>query len=381
MKRIKYITKYDLDNSKDGRVYNLSTKNLDDYIFSALKKEGWKIDVISPTISGNDSGYYPKQIKHIGDSIKILLFRTFGGKTKLTKSFSKLLSMSDLLIFLLLKAKKDEPIIVRHSLIFTLPVYISKKIKGYKLILNFGEEYNKVRKGNIIYQWLEPKVIKSAEKFIFSNDMMGESYNVEPYNYTVLYGQYSIDRELKYFNKINDKIHLVYAGIISKEEKSAFRAIELANFLNSNYVIHILGKVEHSSREDFFLEVERANKKNGGCKIIYEGLKSGMEYINEMEKYDIGLNFRDVDAGYIDFAFPSKVLSYLNLGLRVVTSEIKCLKKSQVSDLLYYCNEKNMKQAAEVIKKIDLSNEYNPSTRLKRLDEEFRKSIKCNILS
>ena len=57
-----------------------------------------------------------------------------------------------------------------------MPVYLAKKIRKFQLLLDFGEEYNKVKKGNKIYQYFEPNLIQAADKFIFSNDLLTHAY-------------------------------------------------------------------------------------------------------------------------------------------------------------------------------------------------------------
>jgi hypothetical protein len=381
VKKIKWITQYDVIDSNEARICGLSSKNKMDYICSALIKNGWNIEIISPAITSHEKGYYRKKNKIINTRIQLNLFATFGATSKIGKALSKIYAVIQLFNFLVFNLKKGETIILSHSLISATPVYFAKKIKKFNLILDFGEEYCKVKKGNIIYQWVEPKLIKCADKFIFGNDLMGNLYGINPKNYTVVYGQYLNDSIIseKKKNRKDNKIHLVYAGIICESEKSAFRAIELANYLDDNYVLHILGKIEQESEKKFYTCIEKINNCSG-CKVIFEGVKMGDEYINQMLQYDIGLNLRAVDEKYIDFAFPSKILSYLNVGLRVVSSRIKCVEASEVSSLLYYFDDNNPSCIAKTIRNIDINEPYNPLIKLDKMDKSLRDNIDSLIL-
>ena len=100
------------------------------------------------------------------------------------------------------------------------------------------------------------------------------------------------------------------------------------------------------------------------------------EYIKFLQKCDIGLSTQTPNAEYNDTSFPSKVLSYMANGLRVVSIRIKALEKSKISDLLYYYENDSPKEIAKAIKSIDLSQPYNSRNKIQDLDENFIKDIK-----
>lgn len=382
MKIIKWVTQYDVVASDEARIYGLSSKDKTDYICSALIKNGWNIEIISAAITGREKGYYRKKNIIISTGITLNQFATFGAKTKMGKALSKMYSVFQLFNYLLFNLKKGETIILSHSLISAMPVLLAKKIKKFVLILDFGEEYNKVKKGNILYQWAEPRLIKCADKFIFGNDLMANLYGIEPENYIVVYGQYinSSNTKKKKKKTTDNKIHLVYAGIISESEKSAFRAIELGRYLDNNYVIHILGEIGKGSEVFFHSCIEKVNKMNN-CIVIYEGVKTGNDYIDQMLQYDIGLNLRLIDEKYNNFSFPSKILSYLNVGLRVVSSKINSVMISEVSSLIYYFKENTPNSIVETIRDIDLNEPYDPISKLEKMDKALVNNINYLILS
>lgn len=379
-KSIKWITTYDVETNNEGRYYSLSSKNKTDYIIDVMVRNGWNIEIISPSITMHEKGYYRKSQRSINKNIKLTLFNTFGAKSKLGRAMSKIFSATQLFCYLFFKVKRNELIIIGHTLMFAAPVYLAKKIKNFKLILDFGEEYNMVKKGNRIYQWAEPKLIQNTNKFIFGNDFMGDIYGISPINYIVVYGQYQNNIRAKKII-LDNKIHLVYSGIISESEKSAFKAIELAKYLDKKYTIHILGKIDNLAEEHFYSLIEEVNSINDSCRVIYEGVKNGEEYVKQMIQYDIGLNLRSVDEYYIDFAFPSKVISYLNAGLRVVSSKIKCVEQSDIGILLDYYEDDNPNCISEVIRGIDLQSPFYCSDKLKELDSKLSISIESLIIN
>lgn len=368
MKTLKWITWYDTFDSTEERLCGLSSLTLCDYKISLLTRQGYHVDIISPSITQRHWKFYRGKKKILTPNVRLKLFFTFGLTGKVGFFISKLFSTVQLFTYLLFNVKKGETIVVVHSLIFCMPVYLAKKIKKFQLLLDFGEEYNKVKKGNKMYQYFEPKLIKAADKFIFSNDLLSEAYGVDPNKAVVIYGQYIYHNEEIIKKKLaDDKIHIVYAGLISSEDNSVYKAIKLADYLDESYCIHILGEVPESEKKKFYSLVE---KRRDGCQVIYEGVKKGKEFFEVLYQYQIGLNLRDPQAGYIDFAFPSKCLTYLCAGLHVVSSNIKCVRNSEVGNLIHFYRENDLSTIAQTVKEIDLNEKYDPNLQLAMLDQK-----------
>lgn len=363
MKNVKWLIQYDTYDSKENRICGLSSLGVCDYKVSLLTRKGYFVDIISPSVTGHKWGFYGYKVKNLTKQVKLHLFPTFGYVNKAGMIFSKLWTATLLFFYLLLFIKRNEIIIVAHSLAFCTPLYIAKKIKGFKILLDFGEEYNKVKKGNLLYRIFEPKLISVSDEFIFCNDLMSKLYN--SIAYTVIYGQYINPYKLPKKRKKDNKIHLVYAGIISKEEGSAYQVIKLARFLDERYRIHILGQIP---KEEDYLALIKENNEKHKCKIQYEGIKKGESFFNELNKYDIGLNLRKTSEKYIDFAFPSKCLTYLCAGLRVVSSDIKCLKESRLAEAFFFFKDNSLENASEVIRQIDIYKNYEIKNQLETLD-------------
>ena len=106
---------------------------------------------------------------------------------------------------------------------------------------------------------------------------------------------------------------------------------------------------------------------------------SGEEYIKFIQSCDIGLSTQNPNAAFNETSFPSKVLSYMANGLRVVSIKIEVLKSSAVNELLYYYDINNPEAIANAIKGVDMSSLYDSRERIKELDKKFREEIK-NLL-
>jgi hypothetical protein len=189
----------------------------------------------------------------------------------------------------------------------------------------------------------------------------------------VIYGQYKIIHKNpeKIFN--DNKIHLVYSGSIDYIRRAAHNAVEVANHLPENYVIHILGFGKKNVIDDLVRSIENSNK-NSKCKVYFEGTKDWEEYEIFMTSCDIGLNLQRKDV-YASYLFPSKVLSYLSMGLNVISSEVECVVKSKVGDIVNYYKHENPEAIAKAIMSAKLFTPEELREKIQILNDEFIKDI------
>ena len=83
---------------------------------------------------------------------------------------------------------------------------------------------------------------------------------------------------------------------------------------------------------------------------------------------------------YNDSSFPSKILTYLANGLRVISVDLKAIRTSQVGKLLYYSKSDSPKDLADAVMGIDYSQQYDSRSFLaglhKKFSEEFEQLIR-----
>ncbi|UYG93836.1 glycosyltransferase [Cytobacillus firmus] len=370
-KDIKYIGFYDVSNSEENRNSNLSATNKMDYIISKLNRLGYDVDLISPSWTNNNKYYKGKRIE-INKKNTLFLPPTLPWKGFL-KVLSVFLSQLWLFFHLLFYAKKDEEIVVYHSLLLMHPLYYAKKIKGFTLILEVEEVYQDVRKTSKGLSIMEYKLIKLADKYIFPTEMLNEKLNTKNKPYTIIYGTYQVEWDRKFrFN--DDKIHVVYAGTFDPR-KGGTAAVSAAAHLPKNYHVHIIGFGNEEQKRNIIEQISESRKISEST-ISYDGLLKGEEYIRFIQSCDIGLSTQKLDASFNNTSFPSKILSYMANGLRVVSVRIKAIELSAIGNAIYYYDEQTPEAIAKAIMSID-TKEPNESKRLiKNLDKEFGYNIK-----
>lgn len=368
-KTIKYIAFYNLPELHQNRASAPSAIDKINYIISSLNQLEYDVALYSPSwIIGKGLSFGKKIIKKTNS---FTFSPTLGSGNKFTTYLSILISWLWLFKVLLLTTKKNETVLVYHSPWLSLPILLAQKIKKINVVLEIEEIYQDVENFSAFLNQQELNVIHKADAYILSTEQLIERIPTEK-PYVVLYGNYKI-YEKNQENKFNDsKIHLLYAGIIDKHKAGAFNAIEAASFLDDRYVLHVLG---FGDVEDLTFRIKEINTFSN-CLIVYEGLKQGDAYIDFCQNCHLGLSTQNTQGDYVNTSFPSKILSYLGMGLRVLSSDIKCVSDSKIGKLMYYYSNDNPKEIATKINNIDFSSKYDSIELLKKLDEDFILELK-----
>ena len=104
-----------------------------------------------------------------------------------------------------------------------------------------------------------------------------------------------------------------------------------------------------------------------------------LAYLKFLQSCQIGLSTQTPEGDYNDSSFPSKVLSYLANGLRVVSIRIPVLERSSIAALLSFYDEDTPEAIAAAIQKIDLTQPYDSRAVIRQLDAQFTNDI-CVLL-
>ena len=373
IKKVKYIGFYDIESCAfEKRVKSIAAVNKMNYIASAMESAGYSVEIVSPSWSANIGGFYKKRNTKLSKNISLKVGPTFGAASFFTKKLRVFLSWIWLFIYLIRNVKKEDKIVVYHSMMAIYPIYYAQKIKKFKIILELNEIYQDVTAFSSRFKKLEMQIINDSEAYILSTELLQSKINSNK-TFLINYGNYRIEKKL--FTPFENKIHIVYAGVIDMHKAGAFNALDCAQFLSKEYIIHLIG----FGNEQDIIELNKRiiiNNTKNECKVIFDGLKTGQEYIKYVSKCHIGLSTQSPGGEYNNSSFPSKVLSYLSMGLRVVSVDIEAIKKSKIGHLLYYYKENSGKSISEAILKIDVNSAYDSKNSLVELDKKFIEDIK-----
>ena len=266
----------------------------------------------------------------------------------------------------------SDTVIAYHSLQTADIFYTYKRKKGFKFVLELEEIYQDVVNCGAQKAAWERKVITAADGYILATEALSKEIPAgRPY--IVVNGTYHSEPERE--GCFNDgKVHCVYAGTFDPTQGGA-AAAAAAEFLPENYHVHILGFGTEEQKKQLQESIASVQKKTK-CTLTYDGLKSGEEYIQFLQKCHIGLCTQIPDAKYTETSFPSKVLVYLANGLRVLSVRIPAVENSAVGGILYYYDKQLPQEIANAIMSIPMEDDYNSRQLLNQLDEDCERNLK-----
>jgi len=375
MKRIKYIGYVDTENNDDEkRHFSPAGANKLLYIANSLANLNFKVEILSASFTTLKKGFFTSKSIEINDNLELKLYFTFGAKNKIKKFFRKYLPINNIFWELIVNTNRSDTIIVYHSLNYMIPIMVAKKIKKFNLVLEVEEIYQDVGEFTNRIRRNEYNFFSIADKFIFATELLAEKINLENKPYIIANGAYKVEknRDVKFDD---NRIHIVYAGTFDPRKGGAFAAVEAAEHLSENYHVHIIGFGSEDEKNMLLKKINDISKKTEAT-ITYDGLLAGDEYIRFIQKCDIGLSTQIPEAVYNETSFPSKILSYMANGLRVVSIRIRAVEMSDIGQSIYYYNEQTPESIAEAISSIDLNSFYDSRELISKLDVSFEESLR-----
>lgn len=375
MKKIFYMAYYNSTNSGEKRNAVLSSVNKMNYICEALENNGYNTEIVSASGATEKKFCKSKKVK-LTDKTTLKLFSSLPRLNRIVSVINRVILKTKLFLYMIKNTNKDSIVMVYHSLGYMSLVKRLKKLKGFKLIIEAEEIYGDVI-GDEKTSQKEYDFFKIADGFIFPTELLSEKVNTEKKPEVIIYGTYHIEKEMpKLFS--DGKIHCVYAGTLDPRKGGAIASAESALFLNENYHIHILGFGNEKEKAEMLNTIDTISKKSK-AKITYDGLLSGEEYIKFIQCCDIGLSTQNPNGKYNDTSFPSKILSYMANGLRVVSVRIPVVEESGIGKCVYYYDEQTPENIAKAIKSIDFSEEYDSRKTIGVLDKAFICDLKTML--
>ena len=349
-----------------------ATINKMGYIISVLsEREGAQTTVVSPAETELDR--YTKGTSHkLHERVTLKTFDSIRGKNKLVRLFGHMLTQRQMLRFLRKNVGKDDTLIVYHSLALMKPVKKIKSTKGCKLIIEVEELYSDV-KGNEKLREREIDYLQIADGYIVITELLNKEINLENKPSVISHGTYRVVPD--YGDTRNDgKLHVVYAGSFNPIKGGACSAVEAAAYLDSNYVLHVLGKGTDAHRALVLRKIEQISKTSR-CQILFEGYKTGEEFDRFVQSCHIGLSTQQPNGKYNASSFPSKVLMYMSNGLPVVSVKIPAVASSAVGSYVSYYDEPRPEKIAEAIMAVTHEERKDARKKLRELDAAFGQAI------
>lgn len=338
-----------------------------DYIIDTLNSLGYHVNYVSFSESFNNRFYRAKKLK-LSEMTDFYLCPNIPGKYRESFAFRWFTT-----IYAKLHIKKGDILLVYHTNSMRNDILRAVADKYEMDFIYEVEEIYAYAHETVSDKQIGEEIsfLQCPDKYFFCSELLENQVNILNKPYLTIEGYYRYSKiETPGFN--DGKIHCVYGGIIDSVKGGAFRAVEAAKYLPENYVVHILGFGDTEKLKRIIGDTK--NLRN--CKIVYEGLKSGKEYIDFISKCQIGLNLMTMREDINNSAFPSKLVLYLSCGLRVVSCRVKVLEISKMANSLNFYNDDTPEAIAKAIMSIDISSPYDSKSLMDKLDSEFKNDLK-----
>ena len=382
MTKLYYLAHYSDPSKYSNRKTAPAADTKIDYIISSLKKLGYDVEVLSFCVDDDRRKFLERKpgYRIVKNGVPVQYFDNYASSYRLFRVLGRIVSWWKISHFLCKKIKgTDCKIVVYHSLgLLKLNKLLQKIGKDY--ILEVEEIYEDVI-GNARIRRKEIETIKKANGYIFPTKLLDSQLNVENRPAIIIHGTYQVEPERECKNKhetlqqdTTKTIHCVYAGTFDPRKGGAAAAAAAAEFLPFGYHIHILGFGSEEEKKNMQDTIDGIAKKSK-AKVTYDGLLTGEDYIRFIQSCDIGLSTQNPDAAFNATSFPSKILSYMANGLRVVSIRIPAIEQSAVGGMLYYYDKQTPEEIAKAILSVNMQDGYDSREIIRKLDKQFQRDL------
>ena len=345
------------------------------YIANVMIRTGCKVEILSPTWSTSKKWrYYPGMSQKTSKDLLIKYMPTISSPLRILRILAKYYALVWLFYQLLRNTNRNSNVFLYHSVLLYLPIKWAKKIRNFCLTLEVEEIYNLF---TARAKREEDILISIADNYIFSNKLIHEYFNRDldkAKRFIVLNGTYNVVSDLCEREKSNDLVKVVYAGNID-DIRGAFNAVACSGYLSDKYQVYIIGYGKEESINKLNYEIVKVNNQAEHKKCEYLGKLSWKEYNEFLFGCDIAINPQEPDESYMQYAFPSKVLSYLGHNLRTVSTKLKCIEISEFSDLVVLVDSFTPEKFAKAIMAVDLQSPFNAVEIIKNADTKFGREL------
>lgn len=373
IKKVFYVCFYSDKEIEDKIIVYPSVIPKIDYVKSKLKKLGYKVEIVSISVSKN--GAFRGYKKKADDFENHVFLPSSNRKNKIARKINTFIRWNNIIKYLHCHVGKDDKILVYHSLYNR---YWMKKLCDKfkkKVVLEIEDVFSELSKENEKFKKDEWNTFNAASAYICINDLVYDKLPKEKPK-IISYGSYNVPQDHGIVK--TDKIKVVYAGVIEQNRNAAFLAVQAAEYLSNNYEVHILGFGNEDDISALEALIKKVNTLTNREAVFFDGMKKGTEYEEFLQGCNIALSTHAYDKNSIssaDNTFPSKILVYLSNDLSVIAQRLEVLEKSSISEYIGFYENPTPKEIAEAIIKTDLS-ENNGRQKIKEMDISFEKGLK-----
>lgn len=365
-KSIKYIGYYfDPKLGLASRFYSPAATTKMDYICNVIVRCGYEVELISPC-KPSAPGFVSSQLIDINPQVRLNLLMSLGQGGRIRGILDFFLGNILIFFHLIFNTRRNEVVMVYHSLGYAGFINFAKRIRGFKLLLEAEEIYQDVVDCHDWQRRFENESFKEADGFIVPTRLLDEALNKAHKPVLVVHGTYMIHDGTSDDASV-EWVDVVYAGTFDAAKGGVYSSINSARFLPSNYRIHILGFGSEGEVEKVIDLIQVVNSCSAAS-VVFHGLLTGVDYDKFISNCSIGLSTQSPSGVYNSTSFPSKILSYMAHGLQVVSIRIEAVETSDVGRYIHFYDVDDPRMIADAIIHVDLKSAYDPRKVVSDLD-------------
>ena len=374
MKPIYYIANYPCFDIEHYRDANKAAALQSEYLAQTLLELGHDVSIISTALSYNSTNILEiasRFNRSIDGKVKVTFFTCLNSKYAIFRLLGRFWHNYEVKQFI---KEHDGIYIVYHS---RLHYKINEWIKSYgrKLILEVEEIYADVTQDKKA-RLKEINETDRADAYIIPNCMMCPEVTRNK-NWVLYHGTCRKEPVLKkIFN--DGKIHIIYAGTMDPRKIGLMPSLDAALYLDEEkYHIHVLPIGYPDNQKRIKERISKFNKPH--CRISFHDPLDGEDYLQFLQSCEIGLYTQGEGDRDINTSFPSKLMSYMSNGLRIVATKTRALELSEISDVIYFSKSNSGEDIAETIKSIDFSDGYDGRKKANEIHERLKKDLQVML--
>lgn len=371
--KVHYVCFYSEPELEDQITVYPSVISKIDYIVGTVKATGREVNVVS--VAPSQGGCFRGYVKRVDRLENHTYLPSVVHENRFLSKLCFVYNQMVILAYLIRSVKKEDTVLVYHTLYHRLWLNIYRRISSRDLILQIEDVFSELSDDEKHFRKMEWKLLRSMKKCICVNDFVCGKLP-DTAKKLVSYGSYLLPPQ--YDTPAHESIRLVYAGVIEQERKAAFLAVEAMAHLGEAYELSILG---FGSEEDIAAMcqlIAEVNSRLGRQAVTFHGRLSGENYWRFLQGCDIALSTHAYGPDSLSSAnhtFPSKVLTYMANGLPVVAQRLEVLELSGVRDVFSFYDDPVPEEIAKAIRSVDLNSSGDPRKMIEDLNKTFEQEM------
>jgi len=366
------------DHITNRRKVNMAGCNKVRYISHLLSSRGVPVEILSNSATAAQK--LPAQKEQVEEGIvAYYLPAAPRSKHKVLRALRYMKLRIQIFAMLMKRTKRGEPMLMYHADGYYGTVRLAKWLKRFKLILEVEELYSVIKRKSEKKHRREMKFIQKADGYLFVSQLLEQLCNKKHKPYVISHGVYGAEKQLCAPQE-DEKIHLVYAGTFNPAKGGPWAAVRAAAFLPDKYRMHILGAASAKQIAHLHKLIDSISEESK-CRVTYDGVWHGEDFARVLQSCHIGLSTQNPVGAYNDTSFPSKILTYMANGLRVVSVRIPAVEHSDVHGLITYYNEQKPEEIAKAILSVDVEAPYDSRAEIKKLEDRLASELTEMITS